>query len=38
MKQDSARVIFPEKETMVQLLSEIKVLKAVAGKKKEEKM
>lgn len=34
MKQDSARVIFPEKETMVQLLSEIKVLKAVAGKKK----
>ncbi|KAI8050060.1 hypothetical protein BDF21DRAFT_183158 [Thamnidium elegans] len=34
MKQDSARVIFTEKETMVQLLSEIKVLKAVAENNK----
>ncbi|KAG2235121.1 hypothetical protein INT48_006502 [Thamnidium elegans] len=37
MKQDSARVIFTEKETMVQLLSEIKVLKAVAVEKNEKR-
>lgn len=36
MKQDSARVIFPNKDTMLELLSDLKLTKSLAGKKEKQ--